>query len=248
MMLGETINKVFQMEVEKDTEDTKYIQINKYKMDSKEYKNLRQIIYYILSGELNTYLQEHQQVNEGFRKIQEQLIDSKISFKDIYTTLRWFNSELIRHPKSPFYFDTSTFKPDFKDVLKEMHGVDALVICAHPFAYFEDKSSQEEYINNLMNHIEGIDGMEEYYAYGDENIEKKIDIIKAHCNKEDMILGTGGTDYHTLQDTIGVLKNGYKIHYDQIDKNLLGKAISIEEFEKNYSEQYYDTKKDEVER
>lgn len=247
MMLSETINKVFQAEVKKGENKTNYIQLNKYKIDTTAYKNLRQVIYYILSEELNTYLEENQQVNEGFIKIQEQLIDSKISFKDIYTTLNWFNSELVRHPKSPFYFDTSIIKPEFKDVLDKMHSVNALVVCAHPFAYDRQENSQEEYIKELINHIEGVDGIEAYYSYGNESIEEKIDIIKHYCDEKDIFFETGGTDYHNLLDDVGILKNGKRIYSTQIDKKMIEKAISIGEFEKQYLEQYYRKEPDGIE-
>ena len=246
MMLGETINKVFQAEVEKGNEKTNYIKLNKYNIDPHTYKNLRQIIYYILSGELDTYLQEHKQVNEGFRKIQEQLAISTISFKDICTIQRWFNSELIRQSESPFYFDMTSLKPEFNDVLNEMHSVDSLVICAHPFAYCRQENS-EGYIKDLISHIKGIDGIEALYTLIPIDEETR-DMVKRQCAENGILSGIGGTDYHIADDEVGKSSRGERIYYRQIDKEILGKALSIDEFEKQYSEQCVERKQEDTER
>lgn len=203
--------------------DSEFFDVSEYlKQDNKkDAKQMKLALYYSIAEQLDDYIQSDEVIKTELIGIQRALTQSKISFADILGRLNWFNSQLVRNQKSPFYFNINIFKPKVEDVVEEMHKVGAIVEVAHPFVYEED--NVDEYLEMCAN--KGVDGIETFYCLPNTDrieYDRQKQHIQDFCKKRGLICNHGGTDYHKKGvDKIGLLSAGVQISEEDLASEIV---------------------------
>lgn len=184
---------------------------------TEKYKEIKLALYYSIACQISEYIKNDKVIREDLLSIQNALITSEISFADIFERNNWFNSELVRRGKTPFSFNTAIFKPKLQDVIQIMHQVGGIVVAAHPWVYANESCTIDEYLNNCKNR--GVDGVEAFYTETSDlqKYQEQMEKVKKFCIENNLIYGTGGTDYHSkTTEKIGVLRSGERILLDEL--------------------------------
>lgn len=122
------------------------------------------------------------------------------------------------NPDSPFYFNTSKYYRNIKELIKDIHKAGGLAFLAHGFLYpFKEKEKTiEEIISTTQ-----IDGLEcEYPLFTVEQRQS----LKQLSKKYDKYM-SGGSDYHALNKPNISMGTGIENNL-RIDKELIENWIS----------------------
>ncbi len=121
----------------------------------------------------------------------------------------------LSNPQNPLYIQESDYIATIQEIINLIHKAGGLVFVAHLYKY--QVKNHIEFLRNMIETIEGIDGVECNYS---SFSQKQTRILEEFCNNN-RLLKSGGSDYHgKLKPNIQMGKGtqNYKIEEKMIEK------------------------------